>query len=136
MSRKIIPIASVLIISGLAIIFLIGSNDVERDVLSQTFFIDAFYNESEGYVEISFEDKSKKTNSIVLEILGMEESFQKNYDSYSFVERIPFDNTPKYGWEIHPVTLVLEHPEFGKIGIKTEIHSVLEPAPPVIYSRL
>ena len=136
MSRKIIPIASVLMISGLAIIFLIGSSDVERDELSQTFHIDAFYNEAQGYVEISFEDKSKKTTSVILEILGMEESFQKKFDTYNFIERVPFDNSPKYGWQIHPITLVVEHPDFGKIGIKTEIHPILEPAPPVIFSRL
>ena len=31
--------------------------------------------------------------------------------------------TAKYGWQIHPITLVIDHHEMGKIGIKTEIHS-------------
>ena len=43
---------------------------------------------------------------------------------------------PQYGWEIHPVTLVVEHEEFGKIGMKTEVHSENEPSKPIIFSSL
>ena len=48
----------------------------DKDVLSSTFQVDAIYYDS-GHVEVSYFDKSEKTNSVVMEILGMEESFQK-----------------------------------------------------------
>jgi hypothetical protein len=52
----------------------------------------------------------------------MEESFQKTFDGWNFKTTIPFEQEPEYGWKVVPVTLVVNHPEFGKVGIKTEIH--------------
>ena len=95
--------------------------------------MNAVYYES-GHVEVSFFDKSEKTTSVVMEILGMEESFQKEFVGFEFIEIVPFPNVPKYGWSIHPVVLEVEHEEFGHVQIKTEIHLLDEPAPPVIYS--
>ena len=46
-----------------------------------------------------------------------------------------FPNEPKYGWEIHPIVIEIEHEDFGHIQLKTEIHLVDEPIPNVIYSR-
>jgi len=71
---------------------------------------------------------------VVLEILGMEETFQKTFSGSNFIERVQFDSIPKYGWKIHPVTLDIEHQELGKVGIKTEIHSENEPTPSLIFS--
>ena len=34
-----------------------------------------------------------------------------------------------------PVVLEIDHPEFGHIQLKTEIHPLDEPTPTVIYSR-
>ena len=65
-----------------------------------------------------------------MEILGMEESFQKEFTGFEFIEIVSFPNTPKYGWSIHPVVLEVEHAEeFGHVQIKTEIHRLDEPAP-------
>ena len=64
----------------------------------------------------------------------MEESYQKPFVNQSFVERVSFSSIPKYGWKVHPITLDLDHQEFGRIGIKTEIHSPGDPTPPVIYN--
>ena len=109
----------------------------DHEVLSETFFVDATYYESKGgFVEINFEDKSKNTKTIVLEVLGMEDSFQKTFnDVNEFKEIIPFPQVPKYGWEIHPITLTLEHKELGNVNLKTEIHSIDGPVPHVIFSR-
>ncbi len=134
MARKIVPAISLGILTVLAIVFLTGGGTDDKDVLRQTFQIEAIYYDS-GHVEISFLDKSGKTNSVVMEILGMEESFQKTFSGSEFIEIVPFPNLPKYGWPVHPVVLEIDHKEFGHIQLKTEIHPLDEPVPPVIYSR-
>lgn len=134
MARKIQAPIFLCIITVLAIIFLTGGGTDNKDVLRQTFQIDAVYYDS-GYVEISYFDKSDKTNSVVMEILGMEESFQKTFSDSKFIEIVPFPNMPKYGWPIHPIVLEIDHKEFGHIQLKTEIHPLGEPVPPVIHSR-
>ncbi len=134
MARKIIPAISLGIITILAIIFLAGAGTDDKDILRQTFQIEAIYYDS-GHVEISYLDKSDKTNSVVMEILGMEKSFQKTFSNSEFIEIIPFPNLPKYGWPVHPIILEIDHKEFGHIQLKTEIHPLDEPVPPVIYSR-
>jgi len=134
MARKLIPIISVVAITALGILFLFDSSSYDNEQFAKTFDLDAIYYENQRIVEISFNDNSQKTNSVVLEILGMDETFQKTFEGSSFVERVQFDSTPKYGWQIHPITLVVDHQELGRLGIKTEIHSENEPAPPVIFS--
>ena len=136
MPRKIIPIISVILLSIFAFWFLIQTNSIDKELMATTFVFDAVYFEKDGIIEITFQDKSQKTSKAVLEILGMENSFQKTFSDIEFIERVPFDGPPQFGWEIHPVTLVVEHDEFGKIGLKTEIHSENEPAKPIIFSPL
>jgi hypothetical protein len=65
----------------------------------------------------------------------MDESFQKTFLSSEFEETISFPIPPKYGWEIHPVTLLIDHDELGKVSIKTEIRPDGEPTAPVIYGK-
>jgi len=134
MARKIVPAISLGIITVLAIVFLTGGGTDDKDILRQTFQIEAIYYDS-GHVEVSYFDKSGKTNSVVMEILGMEESFQKTFSGSEFLEIVPFPNLPKYGWPVHPVVLEIDHKEFGHIQLKTEIHPLDEPVPLVIYSR-
>ncbi len=66
----------------------------------------------------------------------MAESFQKNHVGSEFTEKVPFSSVPQYGWKTNPVTFVVEHEEFGTIGIKTEIHASDEPPTPIIFSKL
>ena len=134
MAKKLGPPIVLGVITVLALVFLTGGGTDDKDVLRQTFQVDAIYYDS-GHVEISYLDKSDKTESIVMEILGLEESFQKSFPGSEFIEIVPFESIPKYGWAIHPIVLEIEHSELGHIQIKTEIHPVDEPAPPVIYSR-
>jgi len=134
MARKLGAFISLGIVTVLAIVFLAGWGTDDKDVLRQTFQIEAIYYDS-GHVEISYFDKSGKTNSVIMEILGMEESFQKTFSDSRFIEIVPFPNLPKYGWAIHPVVLEIDHKEFGHIQLKTEIHPLDGPVPPVIYSR-
>ena len=118
----------------LALVFLTGGGTDDKDELRETFQVEAIYYDS-GHVEISYFDKSEKTTSVVMEILGMEESFQKTFSNSEFIEIVPFLTPPKYGWPIHPVVFEVEHEELGSIQLKTEIHPLDEPIPPIIYSR-
>ncbi len=136
MARKLIPIVLIVLVSVIGTLFFIEYNSIDRELLSETFIVDALYFEEEGYVEISFLDKSNKTKTVILEILGMSKSFQKIFDGSEFRERVPFSSTPAYGWKTNPVTFVVEHEELGRIGVKTEIHAINEPALPIIFSKL
>ena len=136
MAKKIISAVSIILVSVFAALFLIESFSIDRELYASTFIVDAIYLEEEGNVEISFLDNSGKTQSVVLEILGMAESFQKNHVGSEFTEKVPFSSVPQYGWKTNPVTFVVEHEEFGTIGIKTEIHASDEPPTPIIFSKL
>ena len=134
MARKIVPVISLGLITVFAIIFLSGGGTDDKDILRQTFQIDAVYYDS-GHVEISFLDKTGQTDLVIMEILGMDETYQKSFSDSQFIEIVPFSNVPKYGWAIHPIVLEIDHKELGHIQLKTEIHPIGESIPPVIYSR-
>lgn len=131
MAKKIVTTISIILITVLGILFLFGTSS-NHDILKSTFEIDATYYDT-GYVEISYLDKSEKTNHVVLEILGMDESFQKTISGSKFTETILFPDIPTYGWQVHPVTFLIDHQKLGKVSLKTEIHPYGKPAPPIIY---
>jgi len=134
MAKKLGPPIFLGVFTLLAILFLTGAGTDDKEILRQTFKFEAIYYDS-GHVEVSYFDKSDKTNSVVMEILGMDESFHKTFYDSEFIEIVPFPNAPKYGWVIHPVVLEIEHDELGHIQLKTEIHPLGDPVPPVIYGR-
>jgi len=133
MAKKLGPPIFLGVFTVLAIVFLTGGASDDKDALRQTFQVDAVYYDT-GYVEVSFSDKSQKTTNVVMEILGMDESFQKTFSDSEFIEIVPFPNEPKYGWAIHPIVLEIDHDELGHIQLKTEIHPFGDAIPPVIYS--
>ena len=134
MAKKLGPPIFLGVFTVLAIVLLTGGASDDKDALRQTFQVNAVYYDT-GHVEISFFDKSQKTTHVVMEILGMDESFQKTFSDSEFIEIVPFSNEPKYGWAIHPIVLEIDHLEFGHIQLKTEIHALDQPLPSVIYSR-
>ena len=133
MAKKLGPPLVLGVFTILALVFLTGGATDDKDPLRENFKINAIYYDT-GYVEVSYLDKSDKTNSVTLEILGMETSFQKTFSDSEFIEIIQFPNTPKYGWEIHPIVVEIEHEEFGHVQLKTEIHELNDPSPNTIYS--
>ncbi len=144
MAKKLGAVISLVVVTVLAILFLTGTGNGNKEILKSTFSIEAVYfdesnndnlDSGDGYIQITFKDKSEKTNAVVLEVLGMEKSFQKTFVDSEFVEIISFPNTPKYGWKIHPVTLLIDHEELGKISLKTEIRPYGEPSAPIIYGN-
>ena len=133
MAKKLGPPIFLGVFTVLAIVFLTGGASDDKDILRQTFEVNAVYYDT-GHVEVSFSDKSQKTTNVVMEILGMDESFQKTFAGSEFIEIVPFPNEPKYGWAIHPVVLEIDHEELGHVQLKTEIHPLGDAIPPVIYS--
>jgi len=99
-----------------------------------SFFVDAVYEPENNIVKITYSDNSKMTSLVALEILGMEETFHKEFSQQSFVEIVQFYSAPKYGWASMPVVFSINHEGLGKIELKTEIHPYDEPKPKVIYS--
>ena len=135
MNRKIIGAAS--IIAVIAIVLSITSNSaVDESIISQTIFVDTVYDPKNKIVKITYNDDSKKTNLVTLEILGMEETFHKEFSRSSFVETVQINSEPKYGWSTTPVVFSINHDEFGMIGLKTEIYEQGESKPRIIYSKI
>jgi len=135
MNKKIIGTIS--IISLTAIILSISSNSVlDESVISQTIFVDTIYEPENNLVKITYNDNSKKTNLVTLEILGMEQTFHKEFSQNSFVEIVQINSEPKYGWSTMPVVFSVNHDEFGKIGLKTEIYQMDESKPRIINSKI
>jgi hypothetical protein len=135
MNRKIIAVAS--IIAVIAIALSITSNStVDESIISQTIFVDTIYDPKNKIVKITYNDDSKKTNLVTLEILGMEETFHKEFLRSSFVETVQINSEPKYGWSTIPVVFFINHDEFGMIGLKTEIYEQGESKPRIIYSKI
>ena len=135
MNKKII--ATISIITLTVITLLISSNSALDDsIISQTIFVDTVYEPENNLVKITYNDNSKKTNLVTLEILGMEQTFHKEFSQNSFVEIVQINSEPKYGWSTMPVVFSVNHDEFGKIGLKTEIYQMDESKPRIIYSKI
>ena len=135
MNKKIIATLSIITLA--VIIFSISSNSaLDESIISQTIFVDTVYEPENNLVKITYNDNSKKTNLVILEILGMEQTFHKEFSQNSFVETIQINSEPKYGWSTMPVVFSVNHDEFGKIGLKTEIYQMDESKPRIIYSKI
>ena len=135
MNKKIIVLTSLIAI--IAIVLSITSNPtLDESIISQTIFVDAVYEPKNKIVKITYRDSSEKTSLVALEILGMEKTFHKEFSRSSFVEIIQISSEPKYGWSTTPVVFSINHDEFGKIGLKTEIYQQDEIKPRIIYSKI
>ena len=135
MNKKIIATLSIITLA--VIIFSISSNSaLDESIISQTIFVDTVYEPENNLVKITYNDNSKKTNLVTLEILGMEQTFHKEFTQNSFVETIQINSEPKYGWSTMPVVFSVNHDEFGKIELKTEIYKMDESKPRIIYSKI
>ena len=135
MNRKIIAIASIITIVAI-VISVTSDSALDESTISQTIFVDAVYEPKNKIVRITYNDNSEMTNLITLEVLGMEKTFHKEFSQSSFVETIEINSEPKYGWSTTPVVFSINHDEFGKIGLKTEIYEQGELKPRIIYSKI
>jgi len=135
MNRKIIAAASIIAIASI-VISVTSDSALDESTISQIIFVDAVYEPKNKIVRITYNDNSEMTNLITLEVLGMEKTFHKEFSQSSFVETIEINSEPKYGWSTTPVVFSINHDEFGKIGLKTEIYEQGELKPKIIYSKI
>ena len=135
MNRKIIAAASIIAIAAI-VISVTSDSALDESTISQIIFVDAVYEPKNKIVRITYNDNSEMTNLITLEVLGMEKTFHKEFSQSSFVETIEINFEPKYGWSTTPVVFSINHDEFGKIGLKTEIYQMDESKPRIIYSKI
>ena len=135
MNRKIIAAASIITIAAI-VISVTSDSALDESIISQAIFVDAVYEPKNKIVRITYNDNSEMTNLITLEVLGMEKTFHKEFSQSSFIETIEINSEPKYGWSTTPVVFSINHDEFGKIGLKTEIYEQGELKPRIIYSKI
>jgi len=135
MNRKIIAAASIIAIAAI-VISVTSDSALDESIISQTIFVDAVYEPKNKIVRITYNDNSEMTNLIILEVLGMEKTFHKEFSQSSLVETIEINFEPKYGWSTTPVVFSINHDQFGKIGLKTEIYEQGELKPRIIYSKI
>jgi len=135
MNRKIIAAASIIAIAAI-VISVTSDSALDESTISQIIFVDAVYEPKNKIVRITYNDNSEMTNQITLEVLGMEKTFHKEFSQSSFVETVKINSEPKYGWSTTPVVFSINHNEFGKIGLKTEIYEHGELKPRIIYSKI
>ena len=135
MNRRIIGVVSIIAIVAI-VISVTSDSALDESTISQIIFVDAVYEPKNKIVRITYNDNSEMTNLITLEVLGMEKTFHKEFSQSSFVEIIEINSEPKYGWSTTPVVFSINHDEFGKIGLKTEIYEQGESKPRIIYSKI
>jgi len=135
MNRKIIAAASIIAIAAI-VISITSDSALDESTISQIIFVDAVYEPKNKIVRITYNDNSEMTNLIILEVLGMEKTFHKEFSQSSLVETIEINFEPKYGWSTTPVVFSINHDEFGKIELKTEIYEQGESKPRIIYSKI
>ena len=134
-TSSIIVIA--IVVAGVALGAIDQINSDDSDILEQIEF-NAVYLENDSVVQISFHDKSNETESVVLEILGMDVTYHKEYEfdnDSEFVENMYLKEIPKYGWKTTPVILEIQHSKFGTIGLKTEVYELGDIKPKIIIEQ-
>jgi hypothetical protein len=135
MNRKIIAVASIIAIAAI-VISITSDSALDESTISQIIFVDAVYEPKNKIVRITYNDNSEMTHLIILEVLAMEKTFNKEFSQSSLVETIEINFEPKYGWSTTPVVFSINHDEFGKIELKTEIYEQGESKPRIIYSKI
>ena len=116
------------------VILLNPSPENESDFSHFTF--DAVYMEDKNSILITFSDTTGKSSFAILEILGMETTYHKEFEivNSEFSKTIPIEKIPKYGWKTTPVTLEITYDE-STVYMKTEIHNEDQISPSVIFGK-
>ena len=76
MAKKLGAPITLGVVTILAILFLTGTGNDDKEILKSTFSIEAVYfdennDTNDAYIQITFKDNSEKTNAVVLEVLEM-----------------------------------------------------------------
>jgi len=100
------------------------------------FTFDAVYLKDQNSINITFVDTTGKSSFAILEILGMDETYHKEFEisDSKFSKLISLEKIPKYGWKTTPATLEITY-ENSIIKMKTEVHEKNESASEIIFSK-
>lgn len=129
MRRRYAALAAVALVAGAVVLFMPQDDSRYR----AAFDLDAVYED--GTVRVTFVDVTGAADSAVLEVLGMRESFQREFDG-SFQTDVEYGPPPSLGWKVSPVTVAVDHPELGRVGVKTEVRELGDPEPALVFGPL
>ena len=126
----------IILITTISVGIVILLNPFSENTDFSNFTFDAVYQKDSNSVSITFVDTNEKSSFVVLEILGMENTFHEEFEIYDskFTKLVPLDKVPKYGWKTTPVTLEITYDEYV-VYMKTEIHDKDQIAPVVIFGK-
>ena len=113
----------------------IGQNGGPDPTAQDSISIDATYYAKNKTAAIRYSDKTGANAPVVVEVLGMRESYREIFSGPEFSIMVEFESVPRYGWAVHPIVAEVDHPAFGGIQIKTEIRDEGQPAPRTIYAE-
>ena len=125
-----------ILIATIAVSLVIILNPFSEDESDFSHFtFDAVHMDDTNSIMITFTDSTKKSSFAILEILGLETTYHKEFviiDS-QFSKIVPIEKIPKYGWKTTPVTLEITYGD-TVVKMKTEVHEKDEPKPEIIFS--
>ena len=126
----------IILIATISVSTVIILNPFSENNDFSNFTFDAVYQKDSNSVSITFVDTNEKSSFVVLEILGMENTFHEEFEIYDskFTKLVPLDKVPKYGWKTTPVTLEITYDE-SIVYMKTEIHNENQISPVVIFGK-
>ena len=126
----------IILIATISVSTVIILNPFSENTDFSNFTFDAVYQKDSNSVSITFVDTNEKSSFVVLEILGMENTFHEEFEIYDskFTKLVPLDKVPKYGWKTTPVTLEITYGE-SIVHMKTEIHNPDQISPIVIFGK-
>ena len=126
----------IILIATISVSTVIILDPLSENTDFSNFTFDAVYQKDSNSVSITFVDTNKKSSFVVLEILGMENTFHEEFEIYDskFTKLVPLDKVPKYGWKTTPVTLEITYDE-SIVYMKTEIHNENQISPVVIFGK-
>tara|TARA_B110000438_G_scaffold372_1_gene422 strand:+ start:178 stop:588 length:411 start_codon:yes stop_codon:yes gene_type:complete len=126
----------IILIATISVSTVIILNPLSENTDFSNFTFDAVYQKDSNSVSITFVDTNEKSSFVVLEILGMENTFHEEFEIYDskFTKLVPLDKVPKYGWKTTPVTLEITYDE-SIVYMKTEIHNENQISPVVIFGK-
>lgn len=111
-------------------------SSIDAQTVQESIRIDAIYYEQNKTAVIAYVDDTGAKVPVIVEVLGMADTYRREFTGPQFSTSLHFPSVPKYGWAVNPVVSEVRHPVFGDIQIKTEIRGEGQPAPRTIYADL
>ncbi len=113
-----------------------SSSSIDAQTAQESIRIDAIYYEQNKTAVIAYVDDTGAKVPVTVEVLGMADTYRREFTGPQFSTSLHFPSVPKYGWAVNPVVSEVRHPVFGDVQIKTEIRGEGQPAPRTIYADL